>query len=240
MVQAQVPRRRSAGWTSEEAFLAAARFWTAVLLHRFIERPNNPSVPRAARSPRARRQSIGAVQAERCRRTGFQPVSNAAESGRVFASSGVSVAHQTGWLPASVPGQAGSPSYLCPVQRRNSGDWIVPAKSLSEYPGARLCPPGQPQQASNSWRVREFAGCCGWSSTQPRSIFRPALSRNDAVGQASSLSRTRLDADHYSRLLPFPEGTKPCGSLEWLGTGWKPVLPWPSPASDFGRLHRSG
>jgi len=34
----------------------------------------------------------------------------------------------------------------------------------------------QPQQASNFRRVEALAACCGWSSTQPRSFFRQALS----------------------------------------------------------------
>jgi Tol biopolymer transport system component len=33
----------------------------------------------------------------------------------------------------------------------------------------------QPQQASNARRIGPLAACCGWSLTQPRSFFRPAL-----------------------------------------------------------------
>jgi hypothetical protein len=42
----------------------------------------------------------------------------------------------------------------------------------------------QPQQISIYQGVEKFAACCGWSSTQPRSIFRQALS---VVGVAGNV-----------------------------------------------------
>jgi hypothetical protein len=72
--------------------------------------------------------TAGASKPRRCSRTGFQPVSNASGCGPIFTSSVVPRRHQTVWFPGCGSGQAGSPSYHDPVQRRTSGDCIVPAK----------------------------------------------------------------------------------------------------------------
>ena len=64
------------------------------------------------------------------------------------------------------------------------------AQSLSENPGVRPCRP-RPAAADSlfSGSLGRVAPSCGWSSTQPCTFFRQALSRNHAIKRGARASR---------------------------------------------------
>ena len=56
---------------------------------------------------------------------------------------------------------------------------IFPLRACLKIPERGCVVFDQPQPTSNFLRFTEVAACCGWSATQPRSVFRQAL-RNSA------------------------------------------------------------
>lgn len=78
------------------------------------------------------------------------------------------------------------------------------AKRVSENPGVRRCRPRPAAAGLELSGVLAIARCCGWSATQPRFIFRPALSIWRSVFRAvfcRSLRPARLSATTFSELL---------------------------------------